>query len=99
MWRMGMRVKVRMLGVFRDTGKSKESYLDVADGSNIGDVINAIIGDDDSLRTVLWDKQVNSPLPNALIMLDGVEVNNIQGMETPVSDGQELVLLSVVHGG
>ena len=94
-----MHVKVRMLGVFRETGKSKESSVDVADGSSIGDVINAIIGEDDALRTVLWDKQVDSPIPNALIMLDGVEVNNLQGMATLVSDGQELVLLSVVHGG
>jgi molybdopterin converting factor small subunit len=94
-----MRVKVRMLGVFRETGKSKESSIVLEDGSSIGDVINAIIGEDDALRTVLWDKQVDSPIPNALIMLDGVEVNNLQGMATLVSDGQELVLLSVVHGG
>lgn len=94
-----MRIKVRILGVFRDTGKSKESYFDLTDGSNVGDVIKAVIGDDYALRTILWDKQVDSPFPNALVMLDGVEVNNIKGMETPISDGQELVLLSVVHGG
>jgi molybdopterin converting factor small subunit len=94
-----MLVKVRMLGVFRETGKSKKSSVDVADGSSIGDVINTIIGDDDALRTILWDKHVDSPFPNALVMLDGVEVNNLNGMDTQVSDGQELVLLSVVHGG
>ena len=94
-----MRVKVKMLGVFRDAGKSKESSLEMVEGSSIGEVINTVIGDDDALRTILWDKQVDSPFPNALVMLDGVEVNNLQGMATPVSDGQELVLLSVVHGG
>jgi molybdopterin converting factor small subunit len=94
-----MRVKVRMLGVFREAGKSKDSSVVMKVGSSIGDVINTVIGDDDALRTILWDNQVDSPFPNALVMLDGVEVNNLQGMATPVSDGQELVLLSVVHGG
>ena len=94
-----MHVKVRMLGVFRESGKSKESHVEVEDNYTIGDVINKIIGSDEALRTILWDKQVDSPLPNALVMLDGIEVNNLKGMDTPVSDGQELVLLSVVHGG
>lgn len=94
-----MRVNVRMLGVFRETGKSKESKIELTAGSTIRDVINNVIGDDDALRTILWDKQVDSPFPNALVMLDGIEVNNLQGMATPVTDGQELVLLSVVHGG
>ncbi len=94
-----MLVKVRMLGVFRETGKFKKSFVDVADGSTIEDVINTVIGDNDALRTILWDKHVDSPFPNALVMLDGVEVNNLKGMDTQVSDGQELVLLSIVHGG
>lgn len=94
-----MHVKVRMLGVFRETGKSKESSVEVEENSTIRDVINKVIGSDEALRTILWDKQVDSPFPNALVMLDGIEVNNLQGMDTPVSSGQELVLLSVVHGG
>ena len=94
-----MRVNVRMLGVIRETSKSKKSSVVVDEGALIGDVINTVIGEDDALRTILWDKQVDSPFPNALVMLDGIEVNNLKGMDTPVSDGQELVLLSVVHGG
>jgi hypothetical protein len=73
--------------------------VDITNGSTIGDVINTVISGDGALRTVLWDKQVDSPFPNALVMLDGVEVNNLQGMATPVAEGQELVLLAVVHGG
>lgn len=93
-----MRVNIRMLGIFRED-RTKESNVDITDGATIGDVINNVIGNDTALRTVLWDKHVDSPFPNALVLLDGVEVNNLQGMETPVTDGQELVLLSVVHGG
>jgi hypothetical protein len=33
------------------------------------------------------------------MLLDGVEVNNLEGLGTVVGDGSELVLLSVTHGG
>jgi len=93
-----MSLKVRMLGVLREAG-SKEQTIDINEGATVDSVIRDLMARDERLETVLWDKGVDSPLPNALIMLDGVEVNNLEGLETPVKKGQELVLLSVVHGG
>ncbi len=93
-----MSLKIRMLGVLRQAG-TKEQTLDIEEGATVDSVIRDLIAQDERLETVLWDKGVDSPLPNALIMLDGVEVNNLNGLETPVKKGQELVLLSVVHGG
>ncbi len=94
-----MRVKIRLLGVLRDAGGSKEMIIDAPDGSTVGSIIKQMMDDDDALRKELWDESVDSPIPNALIMLDGVEVNNLQGTKTPTQPNQELVLLSVVHGG
>ncbi len=94
-----MSIKVRMLGVLREAGGSKEQTIDVVKGATVDSVIRDLMAEDKRLKAVLWDKEVDSPLPNALIMLDGVEVNNLEGLETPVKRGQELVLLSVVHGG
>ena len=93
-----MSLKIRMLGVLRETG-SKEQKIDIVEGATIDSVIRSLMTKDESLEGLLWDKEVDSPLPNALIMLDGVEVSNLEGMATPVKQGQELVLLSVVHGG
>ena len=93
-----MSIKVRMLGVLREAG-SKEQMIDINEGATVDSVIRDLMAQDERLEAVLWDKGVDSPLPNALIMLDGVEVNNLDGLETPVKRGQELVLLSVVHGG
>jgi molybdopterin converting factor small subunit len=93
-----MSLKIRMLGVLREAG-SKEQTVNIDEGATVESVIRDLISQDERLEIVLWDKGVDSPLPNALIMLDGVEVNNLEGLDTPVKKGQELVLLSVVHGG
>lgn len=94
-----MSLKVRMLGVLREAGGSTEQTIDIVEGATVDSVIRDLMAEDERLEGVLWDKEVDSPLPNALIMLDGVEVNNLEGLETPVKRGQEIVLLSVVHGG
>jgi len=38
-------------------------------------------------------------LPNGLILRNGVEVGNLRGLDTALDDGDELVLISVTHGG
>ena len=93
-----MSLKVRMLGVLREAGP-KEQTINIREGATVDSVIRGMMVEDGRLEAALWDKEVDSPFPNALIMLDGVEVNNLEGLETRVNRGQELVLLSVVHGG
>jgi molybdopterin converting factor small subunit len=94
-----MQVKIRLMGILKEARGLREVVLDVPEDSTVGAIIRALIGDDESFRSVLWDTDVDSPSPNALVMLDGIEINNLQGTETAVSPNQELVLLSVVHGG
>lgn len=93
-----MSLKVRMLGVLREAGPNEQT-INLLEGATVESVIRDLMAEDGRLENALWDKEVDSPFPNALIMLDGVEVNNLDGLETPVNRGQELVLLSVVHGG
>ena len=93
-----MSLTVRMLGVLREASPN-EHTINLLEGATVESVLRDLMAEDGRLENALWDKEVDSPFPNALIMLDGVEVNNLEGLETAVNRGQELVLLSVVHGG
>jgi len=94
-----MRIRVRLMGVLSKAQRNKEVFLDLPNDSTVGAAIKTIIATNEALKEVLWDTEVDSPSPNALIILNGVEIKNLQGTETPLLPGQELVLLSVVHGG
>ena len=39
------------------------------------------------------------PTPGNLVIVGGVEIGNLQGMETPLVEGSEVVLVPVTHGG
>lgn len=96
---VGMHVRIRVLGVLRTASEGVVDSLCFTGEPTVKDVVLRLMEGNPRLRSILWDELVGSPVPNALILLDGVEVNNLEGLGTVVGDGSELVLLSVTHGG
>jgi len=94
-----MHIRVRMLGTLREAAGSHEKALNLPGEASVSTVIQALIDGNRGLEDALLDPVLGSPVPNALILLDGVEVNNLQGLDTEVREGSELVILSVTHGG
>ena len=50
-------------------------------------------------KSLLIDSEINDVWLNALILVNGREISVLNGLETVVSDGDEIVLLPVSHGG
>lgn len=95
-----VRVKVRMMGPLKEASGSAEEEFTLEDGASVSSVIRRLIEEHgDELGRVLLDPIIQNTLPNTLILLNGVEINNIQGLGTIVGDGDVLVLLSVTHSG
>jgi len=94
-----VRVEIRVLGAFRSSSGGAVDSLCFAGKPTVRDVILRLMEGRPELRSTLWDEAVGSPMPNALIMLGGVEVGNLEGLETAVPDGSQVLVLSVTHGG
>jgi molybdopterin converting factor small subunit len=95
-----IRVTARMMGPLKEASGSEEQELTLTQDAKVSDAIHRILEDHGgALDGVLLDPYTLSPATNALILLNGVEVGNLQGLETPLRDGDSLVLLSVTHGG
>jgi molybdopterin converting factor small subunit len=52
-----------------------------------------------SLKRVLIDPELCDPRPNALILVNGKEVSVLDGMNTRVYPGDEVLFILVSHGG
>ena len=96
---LDVKVGVRVLGALRVKDNRGELGLEFESEPTVREVILRLIEVSPGLRSLLWDEVVDSPVPNALVLLNGVEVNNLEGLETRVGDGSDVVVLSVAHGG
>ena len=93
------RVTVRMVGVAKEAAGTPEQTLTLPPDSNVSTVLQTLIEEHgDAFRDTILDPSTQTPV-STLILLNGVETGNLQGLDTPVSDGDTIVLLSVTHGG
>jgi molybdopterin converting factor small subunit len=95
-----IRVTVRMMGPLKEASGSEEKELTLSKDARVSDAILRILeAYGGALDGALLDPYTLSPVTNTLILVNGVEVGNLHGLETPLRDGDSLVLLSVTHGG
>lgn len=93
-------VVVRMMGTLRAASGRLEASVDLPEGGDVSNVLQTLVEKfDESFKDVLLDPVIQSPSANALIILNGVEINNLQGLNTKLKDGDELILLPITHGG
>jgi molybdopterin converting factor small subunit len=99
---MYVNVHVKLFGVFRSAAKTSELDLQVQEeDATVKSIISQLLSQESyaSLRQLLLDSETADPRPNALIMVSGREINTLNGLETKLTEKDELSLLPVAHGG
>lgn len=89
------RVKVMMMGTLRRMMGGGIIELTIKPPAEVAHVIH-------SLSEFLGGEALIDPKhlqAEALILINGVEINNLEGLKTQVEDGDMLVIIPVTHGG
>jgi MoaD family protein len=94
-----MAITVKFVGAFRNiSGKSKFT-LKLENIVLLREVLKKIVDDLPKLKRVLIDPELEDPKPNTLILVNGKEISVLNGLDTALTDGDEVVFVPVVHGG
>jgi molybdopterin synthase sulfur carrier subunit len=94
-----MDITVKLVGAFRHaSGKGKIS-IPLKKAVSLKKAIEALVEEFPTLRRVLVDAELEDPRPNALILVNGKEISVLNGLETVLKDGDEVVFVPVIHGG
>ena len=92
-------VTIKFFGVFRSiTGKNKVS-IEFKDTIRLEEVIKEIVEEMPSLERTLVDPDLEDPRPNTLILVNGKEISVLNGLETMLKDGDEIIFIPVLHTG
>ena len=95
-----VEVKVRLLGSLSEFSEGKTLHLRFDTEPRIEDVVRFLVTNlGPAFERTFLDPVVHNPLPRALILVRGFEISVLQGMETLLKDGDDIVILPVSHGG
>jgi molybdopterin synthase sulfur carrier subunit len=90
---------VRFIGSLRASAEKSRFTLELKKTISLREVITKIVDEQPRLKRALIDPELDDPRTNALILVNGKEISVLQGLNTKIKDGDELVLVPVVHGG
>ncbi|MBE0520072.1 MoaD/ThiS family protein [Candidatus Bathyarchaeota archaeon] len=90
---------MRFFGVFRSITSKTEVSIEFKDTIRLKEVIKEIVEEVPRLRRTLVDPDLEDPRPNTLILVNGKEISVLNGLETMLKDGDEIVFIPVLHTG
>jgi molybdopterin synthase sulfur carrier subunit len=94
-----MVVTVKFIGAFRNFSGEDKITLKIKDQAMLKEIVKEILRQLPKLEKVLIDQELEDPRPNALILVNGREISVLNGLETIVKDGDELLFIPIIHGG
>jgi len=96
-----LQVSVKLYGVLKTAAKTEELRLDLESPSSVRQLVNKLIKviASPEFEAHLMDADTRDPRPNALILVSGTEIGALNGIDSVLRDGDEVVFLPVAHGG
>lgn len=94
-----MVVTVKFVGALRGILGKERLTVKVEKKTPVRELVKEIVEKQPKLKRALIDPELEDPRPNALILVNGKEISVLEGLETVVKDGDEVVFVPVIHGG
>ena len=94
-----MKFKIKVFATIREITKTKEIELESENKITVYDAIRLLTNKyGEKLASYLLEKS-GKPKPAFLLMVNGVSVKELDGLETQLGDGDILAILPPVAGG
>ena len=94
-----MSLTVKFIGVMRHLSGKTQLNVACQDGILIKELVYKISQEMPELKRIFIDQELNDSRSNSLILVNGKEISVLDGYETKLNDGDEIVFVPVVHGG
>jgi molybdopterin synthase subunit MoaD len=91
-------VRVRLVGVLKALALGKD-YLELNNANNVRDVVNGLKSVNDKLFRRVFDASRNDLMPDIYIAVNNVDIRLLKGLDTPINDNDEVLIIAYIHGG
>jgi MoaD family protein len=90
---------IKFVGALRHISGRKQFTLDIQSGATIRTLVDSISEQIPMLKPTFCEGELNDARSNSLILVNGREISVLEGYETKLCEGDEIVFVPVVHGG
>jgi sulfur-carrier protein len=94
-----MTLSIKFIGALRHISGKTQLTINYQEGISLKDLLSKLSQELPELKKTFSDQQLNDSRSNSLILVNGREISVLNGLDTELIDGDEIVFVPVVHGG
>jgi len=94
-----MALTIKFIGALRHISAKTQLTINYEEGMSLRQLMAKILQEVPPIEKLLSDLQPDDSRFNGLILVNGREISVLNGLETKLNDGDEIVFVPVVHGG
>jgi MoaD family protein len=94
-----MALTLKFIGALRQVSGKTQLTVNFQDGMSLKDLFNKLGSEMPQIEKVFCGQRLNDSRSNSLILINGREISVLNGFETKLNNGDEIVFIPVVHGG
>lgn len=94
-----MPLTLKFIGAMRQISGKTQFTINFQEGNTLKDLIARLTAEMPQLQKIFGDIQLGDSRSNSLVLVNGREISVLDGLDTKLADGDEIVFIPVVHGG
>lgn len=94
-----MQLTLKFIGALRQVSGKTHLTTNFQECFTLKSLVAKLSQDMPQLEKIFSDQQLGDARSNALVLVNGREISILDGLETKLKDGDEIVFIPVVHGG
>ena len=95
-----VKVKVKLSGWLKRLSPREEILVELGEKPTVREVFDKLVAElGPEFESSVVDEELRDPRARVLVMVNGVEISALSGLETLVDEGSEVVLIPFFHGG
>lgn len=91
-----MNIKVKFFAYFREIFDAREKAVTLPEGAGVRSLLEAL-ADSPRRRAEVFEGDALKPL--VIVMKNGTSINSLQGLETPLAEGDTVAVFPFITGG
>jgi molybdopterin synthase sulfur carrier subunit len=94
------RIRLTFLSTMKELAGNDNSSLQIDAQATVEDLLRTLLTKyDDNITSLLFEENKKSVRKDILILINDVDINVLDGLETFLSEDDEVALMPVAHGG
>jgi len=95
-----MKVKVHYLGYIRNMLRRKEEELELEKGTSLSELLNKLAGiHGDPFKKEVFEPGLKDVKMGFAVTVNGTLIGQLDGVETKLNEGDNIILMSLMSGG